>query len=120
MPSPAYNDGTVQYGSRILTINAIAYVADNISVTRPTKAIDRTSEIGEPSGSVGVKDFETMSATVQIASGSTAEPLIGNTTSAITFDATIGAETFFVTSVARAESKDAEKKFNLTFKKKYN
>lgn len=120
MPSPAYNDGTVQYGCRVLTINGNPYVADNLSINRPTKAIDRTNEIGEPSGSVGVADFVTGSAQIQLASGSTVEPIIGNTTSAITLDAAIGAETFYVTSVSRAESKESEKKFNITLKKKYN
>lgn len=119
MASPQYNDGTVQYGSRVLTINAIAYVADNITVNRPTKEIDRTNEIGEPSGSVGVAGFVTGSATLQLASGSTAEPQGGNTF-AVTFDATIGAETFYITSPGRSEGQATEKKINVTFKKKYN
>lgn len=120
MSSPAYNDGTVQYGTRVLTINSVAYVADNISLSRPTTIIERTDNIGEPSGSVGVNKFVTFTATLQIASGSTAEPQNGQTTSPITFDTLIGAETFYVHSVNRAESKDAEKKFNATFIKKYN
>lgn len=132
MPSPAYNDGTVQYGSRIWIIrdfDAVTLyatcVADNISVNRSTKAVDRTNEIGEPSGSVGVAEFITGSAQLQLASSSTKEPLCGqliicNTTVNAQIDATIGNETFFITSVARAESKESEKKWNITFKKKYN
>lgn len=119
MASPQWNDGTVQYASRVLTINGVAYVADNITVNRPTKKIERTNEIGEPSGSVGVAGFVTGSATLQKASSSTAEPQ-GGYTFAVTFDATIGAETFFVSSPGRTENKDAELKFNVTFEKKYN
>lgn len=119
MPSPQFNDGTVQYGSRVLTIGGVAYVADNITVNRPTKPIERTNEIGEPSGSVGVAGFVTGSATIQLASSSTVEPA-GGATFTVTFDGTIGAETFYTTSPARTENKDAEKKINITFTKKYN
>lgn len=138
MPSPAYNDGTVQYGSRLLVIKQQDYVsagtpgttyltavADNITVNRPTKAIDRTDQIGEPSGSVGVKDHENGSATLQLSSSAAKEPIIGHilptdgTVNAF-FDATIGSEVWYITSIARVEGKDAEKKFNVTFKKKYN
>ncbi len=117
--APAYNDGTVQYGSRVLTINAVAYAADNININRPTKAVDRTNQLGEPSGSVGIADFVTGSATLQLAADATAEPTNGLTFT-VTFDAGIGAETFYLSSVSRAEVKDGEKKINVTFKKKYN
>jgi hypothetical protein len=114
-----YNDGTVQYGSRSLTINAVAYVADNITVNRPSKAVDRTNNLGEPTGSVGIADFVTGSCTLQLAADATAEPTNG-LTFATTFDSGIGSETFYLTSVSRAEVKDGEKKINVTFKKKYN
>jgi hypothetical protein len=113
-----YNDGTVAYGSRVITINSVAFVADNINVTRPTKAVDRTNELGEPSGSVGIADFVTMTAQLQLAD-TLVEPENGQTTAALTFDTSIGAETFFVTSVGRAEVKDGETKVNVSFKKKY-
>ncbi len=119
MPSPQFNDGTVQYGSRVLTINGVTYVADNITVNRPTKRIERTDQIGEPSGSVGVAGFVTGSCQLQIATSSTAEPQ-GGYTFTVTLDATIGAETFYIESPGRTENKDAEKKINVTFVKKYN
>ena len=114
-----YNDGTIVYGSRVLTINSVAYVADNLTISRPTKSVDRTNDLGEPSGSVGIADFVTGSATVQMASSSVVEPENG-TSFTDTFDTTIGAETFYVTSCTRNESKDAEKKCSINFKKKYN
>lgn len=115
-----HNDGTIPYASRVLTINSVAYVADNISVNRPTNTIRRTNELGEPSGSVGVAQHPTMSATVQLATTATVEPQSGNTTSAITFDSVIGAEVWYVTGVDRTEVKDGEKKIALTFIKKIN
>jgi len=113
------NDGTVQYGSRVLTINGVDYVADNCEVTRPSKTIERTNEIGEPSGQVSYEGFVTGSATLQLATGSTAIPVQGLEFST-TWVASIGPETFYIDSVTQPESKDAEKKVNVTFRKKYN
>lgn len=130
--SAAYNDGTVQYGSRVIVLKDAdgsttfdTYVADNINVRRPTKLIKRTNEIGEPSGSVGVPDFIEGSATFQLATSSTKEPVAGkkvicdNAINAY-LDTTIGSETFFIHSVERVEGKDNEKKFNVSLIKKYN
>jgi hypothetical protein len=125
MPSPTYNDGTVQYGSKVLAIlkpdasSRGNYVADNINVNRPTKAVDRTNEIGEPSGSVGIRDFETGSATIQLASSTAKLPINGDTF-AVTFDTDTGSETWFLTSIGTAYQKDGETKVNITFKKKQN
>ncbi len=129
MPSPSYNDGTVKYGSQVIAVTTDgstswgSYVADNISVNRPAKVIERTNQIGEPSGSVGIKQFETGSATFQCAVPTTTkEPLLGHQFTATLDSATsgIGAETFFITGVSEAFVKDAEFKWNVTFIKKYN
>lgn len=124
--SAVYNDNNVQYGSRTIAIQTSltsttaigTYVADNININRPTKAVDRTNQLGEPSGSVGIADFVTGTAQVQLADGSAKEPQSGNVWSD-TMDSTIGAETFIITQVSRAEVKDGEKKISITFKKKY-
>lgn len=120
------NDNTVQYGSRVLTIGSAdggtggtTYVADNITVTRGAKTIERTNEIDEPSGQVSYATFVTGSATLQLASGSTAVPIQGWEFTA-TFVASIGAEEFYIDSVTQPESKDAEKKINITFRKVVN
>jgi hypothetical protein len=117
--SAAYNDGTIPYGSRVLTINTVTYIANNIRISRPTKVIRRTNELDEPTGSVGIKDFVTGSAELQLATSSTAEPPQGQTF-AVTFDATIGSETFLIKDVDRPEEKGSDKKVNITFVKKYN
>lgn len=110
----SYNDGTVQYGSRVVTINAVAYVADNIEITRPTNIIERTQEAGEPSGWVAVPGFPTGTATLQLASGATVIPTLGLTFST---DFGAGAETWAIVEVGQPEAKDAEKKVNITFRK---
>lgn len=133
--SAVYNDGTVQYGAREWIVHYMdgstpterdTYACDNININRPTKAIDRTNQLGEPSGSVGVADFVTGTATLQLDSGSAVKPQLGDriicdgeTGFNANLDTAIGDETFFITSVTHAESKDAEIKINISFKKKY-
>lgn len=133
--SALYNDGTVQYGSRALVIRqsngstlrgaAGGYVCDNITVNRPSKAVDHTNELGEPTGSVGIADFVTGTLTAQLADDTTPEIQTGDR---IYCDASVGNNTpldgainekFFVTSVGRALTKDGEVKLNVSFKKQY-
>lgn len=122
-----YNDGTVQYGSRdldiVTSITSTAaigtYVADNVNVTRAVNKIKRTDKVGSPSGSVGVSGDITGTATLQLANSSAKEPVGGNAFS-VTLDSTIGTEVFVIQDVTRAESKEAEKKINITFEKKYS
>lgn len=113
------NDGTVQYGSRVLTINSVAYIADNCTVSRPGKTIERTNEIDEPNGQVSYAGFVTGSATLQLASSSTVIPVQGLefTTTWVT---SIGAETFYLDSIDQPEDQAVEKKVNVNFRKKYN
>lgn len=115
------NDGSVQYGSRTLQIpvtTGTTFVADSCEVNRPTNVIEQTDEIGEPSGQVIVDGFVTGSAQLQM-QASVDAPVLGEEF-AVTWDATIGSETFIVSSVSQPETKDGEKKCNIEFRKKYN
>lgn len=111
------NDGTVQYGSRVLTINSVTYIAEQIEVRRPTIIIERRSELNAPNGQVQTDDFVTGTATLQLASGATIIPDNGDTFST-TFDAS--SETFFLSEVGQAESQGDAKKVSISFRKKYN
>lgn len=128
------NDGTVQYGSAVLAIGVITagspptvgsttnYVADNISISRPSKTIERTNEIDEPSGQVSYPGFVTGSATIQLATSSTLVPFHGKGFSLNSGfdpdnDADTDAEVFYIDSVEQPISKDAERKVNITFRK---
>ena len=115
----AWNDGSIPFGSVTLTINSVAYIAENVVVNRPTQTIQRRNAVNEPSGSVGVADFITGSATLQKASSSTALPIPGLSFS-YTEDATVGAETFKISSVSQPKSQGDAVKFNVEFVKIYN
>ncbi len=102
-----------------MTIGTWTYIADQIEVNRPSKTIERTSEIDEPNGQVSYATFITGTATLQLATGSVIIPVQGSTF-ASTFVASVGSETFYLSDIGQPESKDAEKKVHISFRKKYN
>lgn len=110
-----YNDGSVLYGSRQITLStAGAVIADSIEVTRPSNVIERTNYVGEPSGWVAVPGFVTGTASLQLAS---TVPVLGET-----FSTTFGAssETFVLVEVGQPEEKGSLKMVNVTFRKQIN
>jgi hypothetical protein len=107
-----YNDNTVQYGARILTVSTVAFVADNYELTTPSTVIERTNSLGEPSGSVGIAGFVRGTATVQLATSTTTAPTLGATFVA-------DSSTYYVTDVGAPESSQGEKKVNISFIKAY-
>lgn len=119
------NDGAVRYGSRVLTINSVAYVADNFTVTRPSKTIVRTNQLDEPSGQVSYADVATGSAQLQLADAAAREPALGDefTVSGLLKKAGTPTpadvdETFYIDSVGTAETQDGETKIPITFRKR--
>lgn len=110
--SAAYNDGALPYGSRVLTIDSITYIAENFEFTRPTQSIQRRNQLNEPSGAVYVDDFATGNAILQLAAATTAIPTTGQT-----FTTTVGSgsETFVLTEVGQPEAQGEAKKVNVNF-----
>ena len=96
-------------------VGGTTYVADNIELTRATGAILRTNELGEPSGRVVFKnDVDSFTCTMQLASSATIPPSIGWETT-VTFDATSGAEIFYLDKLSQSLIKDGEVKLQATF-----
>lgn len=112
-----WNDGTIPYGSEVLTINSVTYVAENITFDNPTQTIQRRNETNEPAGSVGVQDFVTGSATLQKAATATAIPTPGLTFSTSSFSG--AAVTFILTKVSPVFAQGDAMKFNIEFIKDY-
>lgn len=120
------NDGSIPYGSKVLTVGAASggaggttYIADDIQLSRPSKKIMRTNQIDEPVGSVNYDDFVSFTATLQLATTSTVPPSKGWETT-VTFDSTTSAEVFFVFDRTEPFVKDQETKVQVSFHKKYN
>jgi hypothetical protein len=112
-----WNDSSIPYGSPTLSIGGVSYISESFEVNRPTQQIQRRNGDNEPSGSVGIADFITGTATLQKISSGTAIPLIG-----LTFAYTDGAssEAFVITEVSQPRSQGDATKFNISFQKLYN
>ena len=117
MPSPAYNDSSVPFGSRTLTIttngtDSLSCVAEDINITFPTKTIERPDQIGQPNGFVLVSGLPTGTATLQIATSTTAQPHPGDT-----FSATFGGsatETWVISQVSPPINMGTYRKVNVS------
>lgn len=112
-----WNDGSIPYGCEVLTINAVTYVAENLTFDNPTQMIQRRNELNEPSGSVGVQDFVTGSATLQKAATATAVPTPGLTFATSTFSGS--SVTFILTKVSPVFAQGDAMKFNIEFVRDY-
>lgn len=75
-----YNPNNIPHGTAIITINSVAYKANDINITEPTKQLGREEVTGEDSDDmVLVAARRTGTATLQLATGSTAIPAAGMT-----------------------------------------
>jgi hypothetical protein len=66
------------YGSRIVTINGVAYIANNFRVQRPTTRLRRKTHLGAPNGLRLLKEAKTATADLQLETSATALPARGN------------------------------------------
>jgi hypothetical protein len=110
--SDRVNDGSVQFGSRSLTINGTDYATDDFSFETASSEVLRTSEFEVLSGRVSFKGATTGSATLQLASSSTVIPAFG---AQFTEDVGLDTSVWTVTNVGRTESKGGETKVPISF-----
>ena len=108
---PYLTAATLPYGSRVLTINAVAYIANNYKVDRSGSLIERQTELGAPNGAVLVAEAATGSAQLQLATTSTALPAIGDEFTADTV-------TYFLTQVGASEEARGFKTVDISFRQK--
>lgn len=131
------NDGSVQYGSMVLSIGTlvagnpptitggttVSYVADNVEISRPGKTIERTNELDEPSGQVSYAGFVTGSATIQLATSAILAPGLGQGFTLSVYDVdglgAVDAEFFYIDSVSTPFANNGERKVSITFRKIY-
>lgn len=82
-----FNDNAVPFGSRVETVcrggtsnftEVGEYIFESISLTLPSKVIERPDQIGEPNGWVATKGFGHGTAVLQIATESTNYPRRGD------------------------------------------
>ena len=102
-----WNSGTIPYGTEVVSIAGGSYIAESISVDQNTTVIQQRNENNEPSGSVGIADFASGSATVQIPTGG-GPPSVGD-------EATIGGVAMYVSKVSATQSQGDAKKCTVEF-----
>jgi hypothetical protein len=112
---PTVTDSNVVCRSQVLNINSVNYVADQISISYPSKVIERTDENDAPSGQVIYSGFPTGSATLQYAAANTVHPPIGGAFNIVEQNVNIQC---FVSETGSTISKDAETKCPISFRVK--
>jgi hypothetical protein len=109
---PAYEtSNTLPWGSRVLTIATVTFIAENFEVTSPTNVIERMDEVGNPNGAVAIDKARTGTATLQLASESTVVPARGAEFTADTV-------TYFLTEVSAPEAQEEFKTVRISFRQK--
>lgn len=120
-----YVDNQMPYGSRVETIKrgggagtAVGvYVFDNIQPDSPSRVIERTNEIGRPSGFAIVPSFVTGSGTLQLATAAQPVPKIGDWFNDQFDESTAGTTANYVLEhVGQPFTKDGYRVCNVTFR----
>ena len=97
------SDGTQAFSIEAspITINAVVYVCESLSFNRTGSRADINDSNGEPLGSVTIPGRTEVSATLQLATASTAIPTVGQN---FTLSGTRNDGTYILGSVDEAES----------------
>lgn len=81
MPAPTYpvkTAATLPYGSEVLSIDSVNYIAEQLRVSQGSVSAERMDENGGPNGFALNKAARTGTATLQLATATTAIPLVGH------------------------------------------
>jgi len=113
MAIPYLTTATLPYGSRVLTLSAVGYIANSFSTSSSLQVIDRQDELGAPNGAVGIRQPITGSASLQLATSSTAIPDPGDS---FTLAVDSVAVTFFITERSMPESQNGFKMVDISFR----
>lgn len=114
MSTPIVNDGTLQFGSRVLAItppaggSPVSFIADDYSVNSAGAVTKAYDEDNAPRGSVMTREFKEGSATLQFQTSAASAPALGST---FTEDAV----TYYLTSVGDARVANGLGKISVQF-----
>lgn len=115
MALPYSTSANLPYGSRVLTINGVSYIANNFRVQKAGRLLERFTELAAPSGAVLLDAPYTGTAEIQIANTSVAFPNVS-----MTFSARVEQENanvnFFITEAGVPEAFDQFKNCDITFR----
>lgn len=109
MAIPYLTSATLPYGSRSVTIGAVAYIANNFTINQSINVIERKGTTGEPNGAVGIPVPKTGTAQLQIATTSTVMPSAGS-------ELFENGVTFFITDMGLPEESGSFKVIDISFR----
>jgi hypothetical protein len=109
MAIPYLTTTALPYGSRIVTVSSVGYIANNFSVSQSINVIERQNELGAPNGAVGIQQARTGSAQLQLATSSTTGVAAGDSF----LD---GSVTYFITEVSKPEEQQGFKVLDVSFR----
>lgn len=113
-----FSDGaTVSVGTLELTINAITYVGEDLTLDFGSERIELMDEDGEPTQAVLYENTPTISGTLQAAASTTVKPEVGDEFIVASGDAT---GTWVIATVGVSLGQRAFRKFSFTANKKIN
>ena len=115
MSLPYSTSANLPYGSRVLTISGVSYIANNFRTEKQGKLLERMTELGAPNGAVLIDAPYTGTSELQIQNTSIAFPNISMTFSA-RVDADNANYNFFITQVGVPETQDQWKNCDITFR----
>lgn len=114
MPAPTYpvkTASTLPYGSEVLSIDSVSYIAENLRVTQGSVSAERMDENGGPNGYAMNKAPRTGTATLQKATSTTAIPQVGHEFTRSTID-------YIITDVGEEQSNNGIVTIPISFRQK--
>ena len=113
MPIPYLTTSTLPYGTRVITVATVGYIANSFTTSQSLNVIERQDTLGAPNGAIGIRQPITGSASLQLASTTTQIPDAGDEFST-TVDST--AITFFITERSTPEEQAGFKTVDISFR----
>lgn len=114
---PVVNNGSVAYGSYLVTVSGVGYVAENVNLSISSTVLERFNQLNEPSGQVLIPTFETATMTLQRPSSSTVLPAVGATVVAGSGSGISGSSNWYVSEASGAFEQGSIQKVNVTVRK---
>lgn len=113
MAIPYLSSANLPYGSRVVTVATVGYIANSFTTSQSLNVIDRQDTLGAPNGAIGIRQPITGSTSLQLATTSTQIPDCGDE-----FSATVdgSAITFFITERSLPEEQAGFRTVDISFR----
>lgn len=113
MPIPYLTTATLPYGTRVITVATVGYIANSFTTSQSLNVIDRQDALGAPNGAIGIRQPITGSASLQLATASTQIPDAGDEFGTLVDGVSI---TFFITERSLPEEQAGFKTVDISFR----